>query len=121
MGELTLGWPNWIGVVAKDLEAQRRFYRDVLGLKETGGGDGFVEFEMGPGRKLELLALKEDSPQLREPKYQTGFAVEDIRAAAKELVGRGVEQVSEIEGDSHMQWCYVRDPEGNLFEITQNL
>ncbi|MEN3341669.1 MAG: hypothetical protein V7644_1073 [Actinomycetota bacterium] len=42
MPELELGWPNWIGVVARDLEAQRRFYRDVLGLRELRTGDDFV-------------------------------------------------------------------------------
>ncbi|HEX8099739.1 MAG TPA: VOC family protein [Actinomycetota bacterium] len=121
MGELKLGWPNWIGVVAKDLEAQRRFYRDVLGFEERKAEEGFVEFYLGPGQKLELLALKEDVPQHNGVRYQTGFVVEDIRAAAKGLVARGVEQVSEIEGggDSPMYWCYFRDPEGNLFEITQ--
>ena len=27
---VTLGWPCWVGVVAEDLDTQRRFYRDVL-------------------------------------------------------------------------------------------
>jgi len=30
MDAFELKWPNWIRVVAEDLEAQRRFYRDVL-------------------------------------------------------------------------------------------
>ena len=42
MGAAELKWPNWIGVVAEDLEAQRRFYRDVLGLRELDAGDGLV-------------------------------------------------------------------------------
>lgn len=40
-----LKWPVWIGVVCEDLEAQRRFYRDTLGLSEVRAGDGFVWFE----------------------------------------------------------------------------
>src|SRR5258706_15197377 len=40
-----LGWPSWIGVVAENLEAQAAFYRDVLGLRQTGVGDDWVQFD----------------------------------------------------------------------------
>jgi catechol 2,3-dioxygenase-like lactoylglutathione lyase family enzyme len=122
MGELELGWPLWIGVVADDLEAQRRFYRDVMGLRELDAGPGWVQFDMGASRLLEILAKSED-PQYRERRFQVGFAVEDIQDAVRELVERGVTQISEIEGgpDSGQLWCYFRDPEGNVFEIAQKL
>jgi hypothetical protein len=42
-----LRWPNWIGVVGHDLEAQRRLYRDVLGLTELAAGEDWVQFDMG--------------------------------------------------------------------------
>jgi len=29
-----MGWPFWVGVVAEDFDAQRRFYQYVLGLPE---------------------------------------------------------------------------------------
>ncbi|HYT30681.1 MAG TPA: hypothetical protein VEN82_07870 [Actinomycetota bacterium] len=46
-----------------------------------------------------------------------------IGVVAEEMATRGVEQVTGIEGgiESHEYWCYFRDPEGNLFEITQPL
>lgn len=56
-----LKWPIWIGVVCEDLEAQRKFYRDTLGLNEVRAGEGFVWFEF-EGRLFELLA-KSDKPQ----------------------------------------------------------
>lgn len=122
MGDLRLGWPVWVGVVVDDLEGQRRFYRDVLGLREVDTGDGWVQFELAPRRLLELLA-KTDAPQYDEPRVQVGFEVQDIRAAAAELRERGVEQVSDIEGGpaSGQYWCYFRDLEGNVFEIAQQL
>jgi catechol 2,3-dioxygenase-like lactoylglutathione lyase family enzyme len=121
MGDLDLGWPRWLGVVADDLEAQRRFYRDVLGLPELEASEDWVEFDMGSGRKLEVLARNPDVAQYAARGYKVGFTVEDIRAAADELVARGVERVSEIEGgpESGQYWCYFRDGEGNLFEIAQ--
>jgi catechol 2,3-dioxygenase-like lactoylglutathione lyase family enzyme len=123
MSDLDLGWPRWIGVVADDLEALRRFYRDVLGLQELEAGEGWIEFDMGAGRKLEVLARDPDTPQYANRGYKVGFTVEDIRAAADELVARGVERVSEIEGgpQSGQYWCYFRDGEGNLFEIAQKM
>jgi hypothetical protein len=44
---LHLQFPPWIGVVCSDLEGQRRFYRDVLGMHEAGHGEGWVQFDLG--------------------------------------------------------------------------
>jgi catechol 2,3-dioxygenase-like lactoylglutathione lyase family enzyme len=119
---MELGWPIWIGVVTGDLEAQRRFYRDRLGLREIEEGDDWVQFDMGDGRLLELLARSND-PQYDRPRVQVGFAVADIQAAVRELEDRGVERITDVEGgpDSGQYWCYFRDPEGNVFEIAQKV
>jgi Glyoxalase/Bleomycin resistance protein/Dioxygenase superfamily len=52
-----------------------------------------------------------------------GFAVEDIRATVGELLAREVKQVTEIEGgpESGQYWRYFQDPEGNAFEVAQQL
>ncbi len=116
-----LSWPWWIGVVAEDLERQRRFYRDVLGFKEIKSTDEWVEFEVG-GNKVELLA-RSDAPQYSERRYQVGFRVEDIGSARAELLSRGVEAISDIEGGPEMgsYWAYFKDAEGNVFEVSQRL
>ena len=108
--------------MAEDLEAQRSFYRDVLGLRELDEGEDWVQFDMGEGRMLELLA-RSDVPQYDARRYQVGFAVDDIQAAVLELESRGVQRLTEIEGgaDSGQYWCYLRDPEGNVFEVAQRL
>jgi catechol 2,3-dioxygenase-like lactoylglutathione lyase family enzyme len=117
-----LRWPNWIGVVVEDLEAQRRFYRDAMGLQELGAGDGWVHFDMGFPNILELLQ-RSDEPEYDRVRYQPGFAVDDIHAAREALIARGVAAISEIDGgpDAQGYWCYFRDPEGNVFEISQRL
>ena len=115
-----LGWPTWIGVVADDLETQRRFYRDALGFEETGSGEGWVHFEFD-GKLFEVIQ-RDPSPQYERKRVQLGFTVEDIHAVRRELIDRGVEPISEIEGgppDGRNFWCYFRDAEGNVFEITQ--
>jgi catechol-2,3-dioxygenase len=117
-----LRWPNWIGVVAEDLERQRRFYRDVLGFSEIAAGDGWVHFDLGFPNALELLQ-RNDEPQYDRARYQVGFAVDDIHSMRDALVARGVETVTEIEGGPEAQayWCYFRDAEGNVFELSQRL
>jgi catechol-2,3-dioxygenase len=122
MDALRLEWPNWIGVVADDLAGQRRFYRDVLGLSEHGTGDGWVHFDMGFPNVLELLQRGEEAEYDRR-RYQIGYAVDDIRSARGELIRRGAFPLTEVEGGPESQglWSYFRDPEGNVFEISQRL
>jgi catechol 2,3-dioxygenase-like lactoylglutathione lyase family enzyme len=119
--DLKLGWPIWIGVVCEDLEHQRRFYRDVLGLSELKAGEGWVWFDFG-GKLLELLA-KEPLPQYDQRRVSFAFEVDDIRAARAELIDRGVEPVTDIEGgpESLQYWTYFKDAEGNLFELVQRV
>jgi catechol 2,3-dioxygenase-like lactoylglutathione lyase family enzyme len=114
-----MGWPTWIGVVADDMEAQRRFYRDTLGLRETEVGPDWVQFEPDP--QLFEVIRRSALPQYEARRYQVGFTVDDIQAARDELLRGGPEAISEIEGgpDTENLWCYFRDPEGNVFEITQ--
>ena len=116
-----LKWPIWIGVVCEDLEAQRAFYRDTLGLREVRAGEGFVWFEF-EDKLFELLA-KSDKPQYDRRRVSFAFEVDDIHSARAALLSRGVEPVSEIEGgaDAHQYWAYFKDAEGNLFEVVQRL
>ena len=75
---LRLGWPVWIGIVCEDLQTQRRFYRDVLGLSELKACDNWVWFDFD-GKLLELLA-KSPLPQYDRP-VSFAFDVDDIRSA----------------------------------------
>jgi catechol 2,3-dioxygenase-like lactoylglutathione lyase family enzyme len=112
-----LGWPVWIGIVCDDLQAQRRFYRDVLGFAESNVSEGSIWF-MVEGKLLELFA-RSDRPQYARRGVAIGFVVADIRAARATLLERGVEPVSEIEGGPDQHWAYFKDAEGNLFEIVE--
>jgi resuscitation-promoting factor RpfA len=114
-----LGWPTWIGVVSDDLEAQSAFYRDTLGLQEVERGDGWVEFDVG-GHLFEVIE-RSSLAQYERRRFQVGFEVDDIETAREALIAAGVQPISEIEGgdDTDNRWCYFRDPEGNVFEITE--
>lgn len=116
-----VGWPNWIGVVAENLERQRVFYGDVLGFREIGAGDGWVWFDLGWPMLLEVLQLEPGKPQYEARRYQAGFSTGHILDTIELLRRRGVEAVTQPEGGpgSGGMWAYYRDIEGNLFEVSQ--
>jgi predicted enzyme related to lactoylglutathione lyase len=117
---MKLGFPRWVGVVCEDFEKQRSFYRDVLELTESDVGDGWAQYDMGPNVTFELLR-RSPSPEYDRPRYQVGFTVDDIQAARDELLAEGVVAVTNIvqASEGEARWAYFRDPEGNVFEITQ--
>jgi len=110
--ENMLNWPKWVGLVVEDLEAQRRYYRDVVGLREWRVGEGYVIFAVG-SQKFELLA-QSTRPQYAHIGFHVGFNVANIEAARAELISRGLEPVGDIESAMGSSWCYFKDPEGNL-------
>jgi len=116
--DATLGWPIWIGVVVDDLEVQRRFWGDLLGLSEDHAGDDYVSFRTHDGRWFELVERSEDA-EYDAVRFQVAFEVEDIERAAAELAERGVERVAGPYLDHDEPWAYFRDPEDNVFAIWQ--
>jgi catechol 2,3-dioxygenase-like lactoylglutathione lyase family enzyme len=104
-----------------DLEAARRFYAEVIGLEAADAGEYWVQFDMGEQRIFELLRRDPDQVQYDRTRFQPGFAVGDIERARERLVALGAHQVTEVEGGPEHggHWCYFRDPEGHLFEISQ--
>jgi predicted enzyme related to lactoylglutathione lyase len=117
-GGRLLGWPTWIGVVVEDLDGQARFWSELLGASESARGPGYVQFDLPGGRTFEVLRRSSD-PEYDRPRFQVGFAVDDIDAARSELIRRGVEPISEVMRGEESSWAYFRDPEGNVFEITE--
>jgi hypothetical protein len=51
------------------------------------------------------------------------FAVDDIEACRRQLIHLGVNAVSEIVGTPEIggYWCYSKDPDGNVFAISQRV
>lgn len=112
-----LTWPTWVGLIVADLEAQRRYYRDVVGFPERRAGKDFVLFGVG-SNMFELIA-QSSAPPYEHTGFHIGFAVTKIEEARAELLRRGLEAVGEIQSDAGNSWCYFRDPEGNLYQITE--
>ena len=110
-----IGWPTWIGVVVDDMERMAAFY-EVLGIPRTDTGDDWIQLDL-EGRTFEILQ-RSGLPQYDGRRFQVGFDVTDIEAARDALIEAGAEPISDILGGDN-RWAYFRDPEGNVFEITQ--
>src|SRR5262249_61370013 len=103
-------------VIITDVERSRRFYRDVLGLKEINKPRTFdfvvIWFELG---NQQIHLLLKDKPEARSPRH-FALRVEDIAAARVYFREQGVpmEETTPIPGADRF---FIYDPDGNRIEI----
>ena len=116
----------------KDCKACYEFYHDILGLEATfvSNIDTYVELTDG---KVKLTLLSQDrikdylgtktdfSFEQQSDRIALSFQVEDVEEACKYLQEKGVKIVSPPWNviDWGMKLAFVRDPEGNLIELSQ--
>jgi catechol 2,3-dioxygenase-like lactoylglutathione lyase family enzyme len=100
-------------VPVTDMERSTTWYRDVLGLPQTGDG-GFPEFQLGDNGFLYLLSMEAIGGQYRGP-HDAGFAlrVPDVHEARKELEGRGVQFNGDVLDTGVCHMAFLADPDGN--------
>jgi catechol 2,3-dioxygenase-like lactoylglutathione lyase family enzyme len=109
---------TWAGVRTADLKSTAHFFADTLGLSLVREGKAMVQFETATGQLFEVFGP--GSPYYRlHASPVLAFQVEDVRAAKKELESRGVEFVTDVDGDSSEAWVYFRGPDGYLYELWQ--
>ena len=109
---------SWYPV--KDLNAAKKFYGEVLGLKKTFEMDGWCEFSHAEGAASIGLS------QLGEGEEERGatvvLRVDDLARVQKELASKG----TKFEGDLHeipgvVRIATFRDPAGNRLQLCQVL
>jgi catechol 2,3-dioxygenase-like lactoylglutathione lyase family enzyme len=117
-----------VRMLVSDMSAAFRFYRDVLELPTTWDENpGYAEFQLGPDTALAIFPREEmaEVVELRPPGGESAVAVlsvEDVTATVARLRGRGA-TVSDAQDrpDWGIRVAYVRDPEGNLFELYEDI
>jgi catechol 2,3-dioxygenase len=108
-----------VSLFVRDLAATRRFYRDVLGLTETGTAkDGRIVFFSAGVRhhdlSCELARAEGPGPQ---PKgvpglYHIAFTVDDLDAARQAVEAQGL-----VPFGAYARGFCVRDPDGHEIEL----
>ena len=95
-------------IQAGDFPAAVRFYRDVLRLPVTHESERLVGFETG------AFCLYVESGPSKGPVFE--FRVDDLAQAKQELVDAGCRVVEE---DPGIPRCYLRDPFGLVFNLSE--
>ncbi len=100
---------------ADDMEASAAWYRDVLGLRETADYGDWREFEVGGAR----FGVDSGNAAREIPNAVVSFRVRDLDAAVAALRARGVEPVVDIIDAGPTRFVTLRDPAGNLVQLSQ--
>jgi catechol 2,3-dioxygenase-like lactoylglutathione lyase family enzyme len=116
---------NHVAVCVTDIARSKRFYSEVLGLKEVARPsfpfDG-AWYELADGRQFHLIV--HDRPltlrgtteiDLRDG--HLAFGVEDFDAAVAHLRTAAVECVVRPENVTPWKQIYFTDPDGNVIEL----
>ena len=118
------------GFAAPDLDAERVFFTETLGLPVLPNPMGFVELDLGDGHRV-LIYSKDD----HVPATYTVLNIEvaDIDAAVDELTSKGVEMLRYpgmpadekgilrgIAANRGPDIVWFTDPAGNILSVLQS-
>ena len=124
-------WPTGISAITlfvEDVEAAKRFYREVFGLPIAFEDDDSAEFDFG--NTIVNLLRTTAARELVDPaavasreagsRFQLTVAVDDVDAMCADLAARGVVLLN---GPMDRPWgvrtASVRDPGGHIWEIAK--
>ena len=108
-----------VRIFVGDLDRARRFYRDVLELREKSAAPEWAVFDLdGSDIILEVVADGDPERALVGRLLAVSFAVDDIDDVYRNLVTRGV---SFPEPPAMQPWggtlAFPRDPDGNILTL----
>ncbi len=105
-----------VSVLITDVERSRRFYGELLGLKEIAPPKTFdfvaVWYDFG---NQQLHLLLKDEPDTRSPRH-FALKVDDVEAAREYFHEKGVEIKETVKIPSADRF-FIWDPDGNRIEI----
>jgi lactoylglutathione lyase len=122
--------PDYVVLVVEDLDRALGFYCDVLGLPLGHRSGPFAQLATGTTRvalyerpaMASTLGRVLEAPSPDAPGFELGFKVADCDAAYGELVTAGATRaVPPTDRAWGQRTAYVRDPDGHLVELAQDL
>jgi catechol 2,3-dioxygenase-like lactoylglutathione lyase family enzyme len=121
---------DYVVLIVSDLERALSVYTGTLGLDLQHRAEQYAQMSAGTTRlslytrdaMAETLGIAIDTPSPAAPAFEIGFKVSDCDAAFAELVAAGAPAVVPLTTHPWGQrTAYVRDPDGNLIELAQDL
>lgn len=128
--DFKLSAPDYLILIVEDLDRALGFYVDVLGLRLGHRSGEYAQLDTGTTRlalytrsaMAKTLGMALDAPAASAPGFEVGFKVADVDAAFSELIARGAQpMVSPTDRFWGQRTAYVRDPDGHLIELAQEL
>jgi lactoylglutathione lyase len=122
--------PDYMILIVEDLDRALHFYTGVLGLRLGHCSGDYAQLDTGATRlalytrsaMAKTLGISLDAPAPSAPGFEIGFKVADVDAAFSELVARGaLPAVPPTDRFWGQRTAYVRDPDGHLVELAQDL
>jgi predicted enzyme related to lactoylglutathione lyase len=108
---------DFVSVPVTDLERSVAFYRDTLGLEQTGEG-AWPEFRLGENVFLYLLDPTNIGQEFRGPHTSSiALRVADVEVARRELESEGVVFHGETFDTGVCHMAHFSDPDGNVFML----
>jgi len=107
-----------ISLRCRDPEAQRRFYRDVLGMQDTG--DGTVGYGGAEARLAFPQAEAAYRPGKTDLYWKIALAVPDLDLAREQLLAKGVDVGPARQFLDVGYLAHFTDPEGFTIELIQH-
>jgi catechol 2,3-dioxygenase-like lactoylglutathione lyase family enzyme len=100
-------------IYSSDAEADRGFFRDVLGLRSVDSGGGWLIFALPPAE----LAIHPAEPGNTD--HELYLLCEDIDATVTELGGKGLTVERPLVDEPWGRLAYIRLPGGGRLGIYQ--
>ena len=94
-----------IVVYSRDAEADRAFFRDILGFKSVDAGHGWLIFRTGPSE----MGVHPTGGDLG-PHHEISLMCDDIEATRSELAARGATFASDVLDRGFGLTCMVEVP-----------
>lgn len=122
--------PDYVILLVDDLDRALAFYTQVLGLCLGHRSGAYAQLDTGTTRlglytrtaMAQVVGFPLHTPDPHAPGFELGFKVPDVDAAFAELTARGATATTP---PTTRPWgqrtAYVRDPDGHLIELAQDL
>jgi catechol 2,3-dioxygenase-like lactoylglutathione lyase family enzyme len=108
----------FIAYYVEDVDRARRFYSDVLGLRQGElSNESWVEFDLG-NATFAIDGTGDELGIAPGSSSGAGFEVDDISAMRQRLLDAGVD-VTDVYEFPPCRACFARDPDGNRFIVHQ--
>jgi lactoylglutathione lyase len=121
---------DYVVLIVADLDRSLAFYVDLLGLPPGHRSGPFAQLATGTARvslyqrdaMAETLGRSLRPPDPDAPGFELGFLVDDCDRAYHEVVNAGAKPaVPPADRPWGQRTAYVRDPDGHLVELAQDI